>query len=54
MSNEIREGIGEELENKMNFLFKKLAVQNTKDCVKENIEQVAIKPILENEINSCQ
>ena len=54
LSNEIREGIGEELENKMNFLFKKLAVQNTKDSVKENIEQVAIKPILENEINSCQ
>ena len=54
LSNEIREGIGEELENKMNFLFKKLAVQNTKNYVKENIEQVAIKPILENEINSCQ
>ncbi|MFL2915488.1 MAG: class II fructose-bisphosphate aldolase [Nitrospinia bacterium] len=54
LSNEVREGIGEELENKMDFLFKKLAVQNTKDCVKENIEQVAIKPILENEINSCQ
>ena len=54
LSNEIREGIGEELESKMDFLFKKLAVQNTKDYVKENIEQVAIKPILENEIISCQ
>ena len=54
LSNEIREGIGEELENKIDFLFKKLAVQNTKDYVKENIEQVAIKPILENEISSCQ
>lgn len=54
LSNEIREGIGEELESKMDFLFKKLAVQNTKDYVKENIEQVAIKPILENEISSCQ
>jgi fructose/tagatose bisphosphate aldolase len=54
LSNEIREGIGEELESKMDFLFKKLAVQNTKDYVKENIEQVPIKPTLDNEISSCQ
>jgi fructose/tagatose bisphosphate aldolase len=54
LSNEIREGIGEELESKTDFLFKKLAVENTKDYIKKNVEQVAIKPTLENEISSCQ
>ena len=54
LSNEVREGIGEELESKMDFLFKKLAVQNTKDFVKENVEEVPIRPSLDNEISSCQ
>ena len=54
LSNEVREGIGEELESKMDYLFKKLAVQNTKDFVKENVEEVPIRPSLDNEISSCQ
>ena len=54
LANEVREGIGEELESKMDFLFKKLAVQNTKDFVKENVEEVPIRPSLDNEISSCQ
>ena len=54
LSNDIREGIGKELESKMDFLFRKLAVQNTKDYVKETVEQVAIKPTLENEISSSK
>ena len=50
---EIREGIGKELEGKMTFLFDKLAVQNTKDSVDKTVEQVPIRPKLEDEIASC-
>ncbi len=53
LSKEIREGIGNELEDKMTFLFDKLAVQNTKDAVNNTISVVPIKPVLENEISSC-
>jgi fructose/tagatose bisphosphate aldolase len=52
LSNEIREGIGKELEDKMDFLFDKLAVQNTKDAVNKTVEQVPIQPNLENEISA--
>ena len=52
LSNEIREGIGKELETKMDFLFDKLAVQNTKDAVNKTVEQVPIQPNLENEISA--
>lgn len=53
LSNEIREGIGKELEGKMTFLFDKLAVQNTKDAVDKTISIVPVKPVLENEISTC-
>lgn len=53
LPNEIREGIGIELEDKMTFLFDKLAVQKTKDCVDKTVETVPIQPNLENEISSC-
>ena len=54
LSNEIREGIGQELEGKIGFLFDKLAVQNTRNCVEKTINQVPIKPKLEDEISACQ
>jgi fructose/tagatose bisphosphate aldolase len=54
LSKEIREGIGKELETKMDFLFSKLAVQNTKESVNKTVELVPIQPKLENEINACQ
>lgn len=54
LSNEIRAGIGKELEEKMTFLFDKLAVQNTKDCVNKTVETVPIRPTLEKETSSCQ
>ncbi|MZH46173.1 MAG: aldolase [Nitrospinae bacterium] len=53
LSNEIRDGIGKELEGKMTFLFDKLAVQNTKDAVDKTISVVPVKPVLENEISTC-
>ena len=53
LSNEIREGISKELEEKMTFLFDKLAVQNTKDCVDKTVEIVPIQPKLQDEINAC-
>jgi len=54
LSNEICDGIGKELEDKMDFLFDKLAVQNTKDYVQKNVELVPIPPKLEYEINASQ
>lgn len=54
LPSDIREGIGKELEDKMTFLFDKLAVQNTKESVDKTVEQVPIRPTLENEVNSCQ
>jgi fructose/tagatose bisphosphate aldolase len=53
LPNEIREGIGKELEGKMDFLFDKLAVQNTKDAVSKTVELLPIKPNLETEVNAC-
>ncbi len=54
LSNETREGIGKELEDKMTFLFDKLAVQNTKECVDKTVKQVPIRPTLEDEVTACQ
>ena len=54
LSSEIREGIGKELEDKMTFLFDKLAVQNTKECVDKTVKQVPIKPKLDDEVAACQ
>lgn len=53
LSNEIRDGISKELEEKMTFLFDKLAVQNTNDCVNKTVEIVPIRPKLEDEVSSC-
>ncbi len=52
LSSEIRAGIGQELETKMDFLFDKLAVQDTKDCVNKTVELVPVRPNLEDEIAS--
>jgi len=52
LSEEIRHGIGQELEGKMDFLFDKLAVQNTKESVNKTVEQVIIRPNLEDEISN--
>ena len=52
LSNEIREGIGKELEDKMDFLFDKLAVLNTKEAVNKTVEQVPIRPNLQEEISA--
>jgi hypothetical protein len=52
LSSEIRDGISQELETKTDFLFDKLAVQNTKDCVNKTVELVPIRPNLEDEIAS--
>ena len=54
LSKEIREGIGKELETKMDFLFNKLAVQNTKESVNKTVELVPIQPKLQDEINACE
>ena len=42
MSSEIREAIGEELENKFSFLFNKLNVLNTKDVVNKFVKAVDV------------
>ena len=54
LSNEIRLGIGKELEGKMDFLFDKLAVHNTRESVSQTVELVPVKPDLQQEINSSQ
>ena len=54
LPSEIREGIGKELEAKMDFLFDKLAVQNTRDAVNKTVELVPIRPTLQDEVNACQ
>jgi fructose/tagatose bisphosphate aldolase len=54
LSSEIREGIGKELEAKMDFLFDKLAVQDTKDYVNKTVELIPIQPTLQDEVNACQ
>mgnify|MGYP002635434340 CR=1 FL=1 len=53
LPSKIRDGISQELETKMDFLFDKLAVQNTKECVNKTVELVPIRPDLEDEISSC-
>jgi fructose/tagatose bisphosphate aldolase len=52
LSSEIREGIGKDLEDKMTFLFDKLAVQNTKESVDNTVEQVPIRPTIEDEVSN--
>ena len=54
LPSEIRAGIGKELEAKMDFLFDKLAVQNTRDAVNKTVELVPIRPTLQDEVSACQ
>jgi fructose/tagatose bisphosphate aldolase len=53
LSKEIREGIGKELESKIDFLFDKLAVINTRADVVKTVKQTPLYPDLAAEINAC-
>ena len=53
LSKEIREGIGQELERKTDFLFDKLAVGNTRSDVIKTIQQTPIFPDLAAEVSAC-
>lgn len=50
---EIRDGIGKELESKTDFLFDKLAVKNTRADVVRTVQQTPIYPDLDAEISAC-
>jgi len=52
LSKEIREGIGQELERKTDFLFDKLAVGNTRSDVIKTVQQAPIFPDLAAEISA--
>ena len=52
LSKEIREGIGQELERKTDFLFDKLAVGNTRSDVIKTVQQTPIFPDLAAEISA--
>lgn len=47
---EVKDGIGKELEGKMDFLFDQLKVKNTNACVKKTVELNKIPPVLQAEI----
>lgn len=47
---EIKSGIGKELEARMDFLFEKLNVKNTREHVARTVEPVEIRPDLQSEI----
>ena len=53
LSKEIREGIGQELERKTDFLFDKLAVKNTRADVIKTVQQTPVFPDLAAEIRAC-
>ena len=53
LSKEIREGIGQELERKTDFLFDKLAVKNTRADVIKTVQQTPVFPDLATEIRAC-
>ena len=53
LSKEIREGIGQELERKTDFLFDKLAVGNTRSDVIKMVQQTPIFPDLGAEVSAC-
>ena len=53
LSKEIREGIGQELERKTDFLFDKLAVGNTRSDVIKTVQQTPIFPDLAVEVSAC-
>ncbi len=50
LPDDIKSEIGKELENKINFLFKQLKVENTLEIVGKNVNPVKIYPVLANEI----
>ena len=47
---EVKDGIGQELEAKIHFLFDKLNAVNTKQYVTDSVQPVPIAPILQDEI----
>jgi len=51
---EAREAIGLELEGKMDFLFDKLKVGNTKDLVAKTVSPVPVQPNLQDEIDASR
>jgi len=51
---EVKTEIGKELEEKFDFLFQKLNVQDTKTMVEKTVPLVPVKPNLENEIAACR
>ena len=53
LSKEIREGIGQELERKTDFLFDRLAVGNTRSDVIKTVQQTPIFPDLAAEVSAC-
>ena len=53
LSKEIREGIGQELERKTDFLFDKLAVRDTRSDVIKTVQQTPIFPDLAAEVSAC-
>ena len=53
LSKEIREGIGQELERKTDFLFDKLAVGNTRSDVIKTVQQTPVFPDLAAEVSAC-
>ena len=49
----VRDAIGREIENKFDFLFKKLNVVNTYDIINKAIKSVNVQPDLKREIEMC-
>ncbi|MBI3601069.1 MAG: class II fructose-bisphosphate aldolase [Nitrospinae bacterium] len=49
----IKEAIGKEMEDKFDFLFKKLNVVNTYEMVNKVIKPVSVQPDLKREIEAC-
>ena len=50
ISKDIKDAIGNKLESRIDFLFDKLNVKNTKEHVEKNTRLVKIQPNLQNEI----
>lgn len=49
----VKDAIGKEMENKFDFLFKKLNVVNTYDIINKVIKPVDVQPDLKKEIEAC-
>jgi len=51
---EVKAGIGKELEGKFDYLFDKLNVKNTVDAVNKTVKLVPVQPSLDAEIAACK